>query len=127
MPPVSSLWRGTQRRFVEDATAHGHRSMRFVGDAEASARRLASDAEPGDVLLVFGAGDIDRQVPLANSWRLQHEPGVTNYAHLIARRGLGEQLSASAKPQGAARRGAEPLHEHRYRWTGDLSVERARG
>ena len=28
-------------------------------------------------------------------------------------------FSASAKPQGAARRGAEPLHEHRYRWTGD--------
>lgn len=54
----------SEARFVEDATAHGHRSMRFVGDAEASARRLASDAEPGDVLLVFGAGDIDRQVPL---------------------------------------------------------------
>ena len=54
----------SEQRFAEDATAHGHRSVRFVGGSETSARQLALDAQSGDVILVFGAGDIDRQVPL---------------------------------------------------------------
>lgn len=54
----------SEERFAQDATAHGHHSVRFVGDSETSARQLALDARSGDVILVFGAGDIDRQVPL---------------------------------------------------------------
>jgi len=54
----------SEQRFVDDATAHGHRSVRFMGDSETSARQVALDAESGDVILVFGAGDIDRQVPV---------------------------------------------------------------
>ncbi len=53
----------SEQRFAEDTMAHGHRSVRFLGGAERAARQLATEAKAGDVVLVFGAGDIDRQVP----------------------------------------------------------------
>jgi len=48
--------------FAADAMAHGHRSVRPGGSAAESAKLLAREAEPGDLVLLFGAGDVDRQV-----------------------------------------------------------------
>jgi UDP-N-acetylmuramate--alanine ligase len=49
-------------RFVAAAMARGHRLMRYVGAAEAAAASVVDSSASGDLLLVFGAGDIDRQV-----------------------------------------------------------------
>ena len=53
----------SEARFAEEAMAHGHRSVRFLGSASDSASALAEQSQEGDLILVFGAGDIDRQIP----------------------------------------------------------------
>jgi UDP-N-acetylmuramate--alanine ligase len=41
-------------------TEHGHHSVRHVADKHEIARILASEAEPGDVVIALGAGDVNR-------------------------------------------------------------------
>ncbi len=43
---------------------HGHASVRYAGSKEDAARLLADRAEPGDVVISMGAGDINRVLPL---------------------------------------------------------------
>jgi UDP-N-acetylmuramate--alanine ligase len=53
----------SEERFAAEAIAHGHRSVRFAGTAEKAAEVIADSASAGDLILVFGAGDINRHVP----------------------------------------------------------------
>jgi UDP-N-acetylmuramate--alanine ligase len=43
---------------VEAICAHGHRNAHFVGDLDAVVERLLAELEPGDLVLVLGAGNI---------------------------------------------------------------------
>jgi UDP-N-acetylmuramate--alanine ligase len=40
--------------------SHGHRHVDYVASRDELARRLAAEAEPGDVVVALGAGDINR-------------------------------------------------------------------
>jgi UDP-N-acetylmuramate--alanine ligase len=40
--------------------SHGHRHVEYASSRDELARRLAASAEPGDVILALGAGDINR-------------------------------------------------------------------
>lgn len=50
----------TAERLAEALRAHGHQCVRYVPDREQLVRELASAAEPGDVVIALGAGDINR-------------------------------------------------------------------
>jgi UDP-N-acetylmuramate--alanine ligase len=39
--------------------AHGHHSVRYVGDKKNVARELEKIVEPGDIVIALGAGDIN--------------------------------------------------------------------
>ena len=43
---------------VEAICAHGHRNAHFVGDLDAVVERLLAELEPGDLVLILGAGNI---------------------------------------------------------------------
>jgi UDP-N-acetylmuramate--alanine ligase len=56
--------------FVAATQAHGHRGARYGGTAAEAAQALAEDAQPGDIVILFGAGDIFRSVePLVAALR----------------------------------------------------------
>jgi UDP-N-acetylmuramate--alanine ligase len=42
---------------------HGHHGARYLGDRSEIIKRLAAEAEPGDVVIALGAGDINRILP----------------------------------------------------------------
>lgn len=46
------------RLIFEGVRRMGHRAAHFVGDKSQAAARIVSEARPGDMVLVFGAGDI---------------------------------------------------------------------
>lgn len=48
---------------AEAMREHGHRSTRYVADREALVSEIASIAQPGDVVISLGAGDINRILP----------------------------------------------------------------
>jgi UDP-N-acetylmuramate--alanine ligase len=49
-------------RFVAATTAHGHRGSRYGGTIAEAAQAVATSAEPGDIVILFGAGDVFRYV-----------------------------------------------------------------
>jgi len=57
---------GVTGKLVVDATAQARPGMRvgWMPDVEAGARWLAQLAQPGDIVLTIGAGDVDRAVPV---------------------------------------------------------------
>lgn len=46
---------------------HGHHSAEYLEDREAIAERLAKQAQPGDVVLTLGAGDVNKLLPLVEA------------------------------------------------------------
>lgn len=61
IPGVSS------ERLVEEIKGHGHHAVSYVKDREELATALAAIAEPGDVVIALGAGDINRVLPLVEA------------------------------------------------------------
>ncbi|MBM66376.1 MAG: UDP-N-acetylmuramate--L-alanine ligase [Myxococcales bacterium] len=49
--------------FAEAARSRGHRGVAYAGHVATAAEQLAAQAEAGEILILFGAGDIHRQVP----------------------------------------------------------------
>jgi UDP-N-acetylmuramate--alanine ligase len=55
---------GVSAKSLADAISeHGHHSVRYVGDKAEIARILANSAQPGDVVIALGAGDINKILP----------------------------------------------------------------
>ncbi len=50
----------TSQRLVESVAEHGHQSVAYAGDRDELSRRIAERAEPGDVVISLGAGDINK-------------------------------------------------------------------
>ena len=48
--------------FAEAARRRGHRGVRYAGHVSDAAIELSAEAESGEILILFGAGDIHRQV-----------------------------------------------------------------
>jgi UDP-N-acetylmuramate--alanine ligase len=65
LPGVSS------ERLVEAIRGHGHHAVHYVSDRAQLAAELARVAEPGDVVIALGAGDINRVLPLVEQRLLQ--------------------------------------------------------
>jgi UDP-N-acetylmuramate--alanine ligase len=65
---------GVSGKLVVDALSDRGRLVAWIPDLETAAAYLARRAEPGDVLLVAGAGDVDR-VPGILRGRLAERPG----------------------------------------------------
>jgi UDP-N-acetylmuramate--alanine ligase len=57
IPGVSS------ERLAKAIAEHGHHQVRYVGERSDIAEQLARDAQPGDVVIALGAGDINRILP----------------------------------------------------------------
>ena len=49
---------------VDAIREHGHHSVRHVGEKRAIADALIQEAQPGDVVIALGAGDINKILPL---------------------------------------------------------------
>ncbi len=58
IPGISSA------RLAEAIADHGHHRVRHVADRGAIVELLAREAEPGDVVIALGAGDINKILPL---------------------------------------------------------------
>ena len=54
--------RGSPRSFAEAARRRGHRGVRYAGHVSDAAIELSDESESGEILILFGAGDIHRQV-----------------------------------------------------------------
>ncbi len=50
----------TSERLVQGVAEHGHHTVHYAPDRGELAARLAQEAEPGDVVIALGAGDINR-------------------------------------------------------------------
>jgi UDP-N-acetylmuramate--alanine ligase len=61
IPGISS------ERLVEEIKGHGHHAVRYIKDREELATALADVAEPGDVVIALGAGDINRVLGLVEA------------------------------------------------------------
>jgi UDP-N-acetylmuramate--alanine ligase len=50
----------SSERLVQGVAEHGHHAVSYASDRGELAARLAQEAEPGDVIIALGAGDINR-------------------------------------------------------------------
>jgi UDP-N-acetylmuramate--alanine ligase len=48
------------RELAEAIGAHGHHAVRYVSDREELVQTLCRQAQPGDVVIALGAGNINR-------------------------------------------------------------------
>jgi UDP-N-acetylmuramate--alanine ligase len=53
----------TGERLARGIAEHGHHAVRHVPDRSELVRSLAAEAQPGDVVIALGAGDINRILP----------------------------------------------------------------
>ena len=56
-PPIAGI---TSEALAHEMTRHGHRSAHYLADREQLCERIAAAAQPGDVVVALGAGDINR-------------------------------------------------------------------
>jgi UDP-N-acetylmuramate--alanine ligase len=59
-PPIEGV---SGRRLAEAIARHGHHAADYVGDKQVLAERLSELAEPGDLVIALGAGDINQILP----------------------------------------------------------------
>jgi UDP-N-acetylmuramate--alanine ligase len=52
---------------------HGHHAAQYVAEREEIIEKLADSAQPGDVVLTLGAGDVNRLLPLIEA-RIKGQP-----------------------------------------------------
>jgi UDP-N-acetylmuramate--alanine ligase len=81
-------------RLVRAITEHGHHAARYVADRSELAAQLADVAQPGDVVIALGAGDVNKVLgPVASQ--------------LAARHKVAPPTEESRRPNGAAERDEE--------------------
>jgi UDP-N-acetylmuramate--alanine ligase len=56
-PPIAGIH---SEALAREMSRHGHRSAHYVADRDELCERVARAARPGDVIITFGAGDINR-------------------------------------------------------------------
>jgi UDP-N-acetylmuramate--alanine ligase len=66
--PLPGISGRSLARAVEE---QGHRQVHYAGERDELARSLASQAQPGDVIVALGAGDINRVLPAVEQLLLQ--------------------------------------------------------
>ncbi len=64
----------SSEHLVQGVAEHGHHAVRYAADRAELAERLAQEADPGDVVIALGAGDINRILdPVAKALRARGE------------------------------------------------------
>jgi len=63
-------------KLAQAIAEHGHHAASYVADRAALAEQIALTAEPGDVVIALGAGDINKILPnVANAMRARADKG----------------------------------------------------
>ncbi len=63
------------RALYEEVVRFGHKYVQFAPDPRQIPARLGEIVRPGDIIVVLGAGNINRSSPtLSAFWREDHEP-----------------------------------------------------